>query len=169
MKEALTFWKAAGLILACLGLVFLVGVRPDDLASFGWYEMLAVFGAVMAAGTVIVIRQLTRTESSATIYASQCVYILLGSVPAALYYWSTPTPLDLGLLVIGGVCATIGQLAMTEGFRHLTVTVGGAFQILGPVLISIGSVWFFAEPFSIAQVFGALLIVVGCYGAMALK
>jgi drug/metabolite transporter (DMT)-like permease len=58
---------------------------------------------------------------------------------------------------------------MTDGFRHLTIAVGGAFQILVPVFIAIGGVVFFAETFTAVQIVGASLILVGCYGAVVAK
>ncbi len=169
LKERLTFAKGLGNIVAFSGLVLLVGLTPAEIARFGPYEALAIAGAFLAAGTVVVIRQLTRTETSAMIYASQCVYVLAGSLPPAILVWKTPSPLNFSLLVLAATCATFGQLAMTEGFRHLTVAVGGAFQIMGPVLISMGSVLLFKEPFTSVQVAGAGLILLGCYGAMAFK
>ncbi len=58
---------------------------------------------------------------------------------------------------------------MTEGFRHLTVSVGGAFQICVPVVIALGSVLLFNEPFFAIQIVGAALILAGCYWVMILR
>lgn len=164
LKEALSPGKLFGNVLAFVGLTLLIAM-PTQLLLFGWAELLAVFGAFMAAGTVIVIRKLTLTESTAMIYTSQCVYVLLGSLPWAVYELQR-AQIDTGgilALVIAGISATIGQLAMTEGFRHLTVAVGGAFQICLPVVIAIGGVTLFDETFTNTQVFGAALILGGCY------
>lgn len=164
LKEALGPGKLFGNVLAFFGLTLLLAM-PHQLLLFGWAELLAVFGAFMAAGTVIVIRKLTLTESTATIYTSQCVYVLLGSLPWAVYELQR-TQIDtssLMVLVLAGISATVGQLAMTEGFRHLTVAVGGAFQICLPVVIAIGGVMLFDETFTNTQVIGAALILGGCY------
>lgn len=163
-KESFGVGKLTGNALALIGLAFLIA-SPAQLALFGWYEALAVLGALAAAGTVIVIRELTRTESTAMIYTSQCIYVLLGALPFALYEMlQQPIGIaSVSVLVLAGVSATIGQLAMTEGFRHLTVAVGGAFQICVPVLIAAGGVYFFHETFTISQLAGAMLIVAGCY------
>jgi drug/metabolite transporter (DMT)-like permease len=164
LKEAFSASKFVGNLLAFLGLTLLIAT-PAQLLLFGWAESLAVFGSLMAAGTVIVIRKLTLTESTAMIYTSQCVYVLIGSLPFAIFEMQRH-PIDsrgLSILVIAGISATIGQLAMTEGFRHLTVAVGGAFQICVPVVIAMGGVVLFGETFTGAQVIGAMLILIGCY------
>ncbi|MCC6509509.1 MAG: DMT family transporter [Pirellulaceae bacterium] len=170
LKESFSTSKLVGNILALVGLTLLIA-SPTQLMLFGWYEALAVFGSLMAAGTVIIIRELTRTESTAMIYTSQCIYVLVGSIPFALYELQRG-PMDTTnalLLVLAGISATIGQLAMTEGFRHLTVAVGGAFQICVPVVIAIGGVLLFNEIFSTMQIVGAVLILLGCYWVMVIR
>lgn len=166
LKEKLTGAKVFGNVLALIGLVLLIGVSPTDLSVVTRYDLLALFGALMAAATVIVIRQLTLTETSATIYASQCVFLLLAALIPAIKNWNAVTPVETGLLVLAASCASVGQVAMTEGFRFLTVAVGGAFQTLVPVFIALGGVVFFAEAFTAIQIAGAALILTGCYGAI---
>lgn len=162
--------KLVGNALALIGLSLLIA-SPAQLAHFGWYEALAVVGAFAAAATVIVIRQLTRTESTAVIYTSQCIYVLAGSLPFALYELQRQAmdTASVIVLVLAGVSATIGQLAMTEGFRHLTVAVGGAFQICVPVLIAVGGIYFFDETFTVIQIMGALFILAGCYWVTVIR
>lgn len=166
LKESLSGIKFLGNLVALIGLAFLIGVTPTDLSVVSINELLALFGAFAGAGAVIVIRQLTLTETSATIYASQCIFVLLASIIPGFYLWSNMTGSEFGLLILSSVCASVGQLAMTDGFRHLTVAVGGAFQILVPVLIALGGVAIFDESFSALQVLGAILILVGCYSTL---
>jgi drug/metabolite transporter (DMT)-like permease len=170
LKEAYSVGKFAGNVLAFLGLTLLIAA-PGQLVHFGWYELLAVFGAIMAAATVIIIRKLTLTESTAMIYTSQCIYVLIGALPMAAYELQRHSidTSGLAVLVLASVSATFGQLAMTEGFRHLTVAVGGAFQICVPVVIAIGGVTLCGETFSNAQVIGAIMILFGCYWVMIVR
>lgn len=167
LKETFSAGKLAGNAFAFVGLTLLL-TMPTQLAVLGWADCVAVLGAFAAAGTVIVIRKLTLTESTAMIYTSQCVYVLLGALPMAIYELQRNpiSKTSFMTLVLAGVSATIGQLAMTEGFRHLNVAVGGAFQICLPVIISIGGVVLFGESFSNAQILGAVLILGGCYWVM---
>lgn len=163
LKEKLGPMKIFGIVLALLGLGLLTGMAPGTLAEFGRYETIGLVGALLAAAVVVVIRQLVRTESTATIFASQCVYSLLLAAPVA---WMNFTPLNLGdvlLLSAAALCATFGQLAMTEGFRFLPVAAGGAFQNTLPVVITLCSISLFAEPFTTPQALGAMLILWGSF------
>lgn len=167
--EKLRLVTLAGILLAGVGLYFLLGLSYDQIATVSWYELLSVLGAIFAAASVVVIRRLTRTENSPTIFASQCIFVFGASLPFAIWSYDGLSPLDIMVLLAAGCFATFGQLAMTEGFRHLTVATGGAFQMTVPVLISIGSIFFFGEVFQPIQLFGAALILIGCYGAIALR
>ena len=150
-------------MLALAGLGLLTNVSAENLLVTGHWEMISLGGAVLAALVVVVNRQLTRTETSATIFASQCLYGLLLALPFALHQAIHLTTSDLVMLSVAGLCAAFGQLAMTEGFRFLTVAVGGAYQITLPLVISVGGILLFGEHFTPVQMLGAMLILAGSF------
>jgi len=166
LREPLGLRKVLGMLAATAGIALLMGIHSGELAAFGRFEALAIAGAFAAAAVVVVIRRLTLTESSGTIFASQCVYTGLLALPF-LFALPTPSPLDFVLLVTAALCAAVGQLAMTEGFRFLPVSSGGAFQILLPLTITLASVALFGEAFTLVQVLGGTMILLGCYQAAA--
>lgn len=165
LGEGLTWRKIAGMLLAVFGIALITGLQGGDLSLFGRYEVIAIGGALLAAAVVVVIRQLTRTESSGTIFASQCIYTGLLALP---FCWVSAWPglVDLALLTLAGVMAAWGQLGMTEGFRYLPVSIGGAFQILLPLSITLCGCLLFGETFTGVQIAGAGLILAGCYGVV---
>ena len=163
LRESLGFAKLLGILLALTGLGLLTHVSPEHLAITGHWELISLAGAVIAALVVVVIRQLTRTESSATIFASQCIYGLLLALPLAAEHAVHLTVSDVIMLFIAGLCAGVGQLSMTEGFRYLTVAAGGAFQITLPLVISIGGILLYGEAFTLVQMLGAVLILAGSF------
>jgi drug/metabolite transporter (DMT)-like permease len=163
LHERLGWVKLIGILLALAGLSLLTGLAPGTITQFGHHELVALTGAVLAAAVVVVIRQLTRTETSATIFSSQCIYALLLAVPLAVPHLTALNAMDVVLLIAAALCASVGQLAMTEGFRYLSVAAGGAFQMTVPVVISLASVTLFAESFTLAQAIGGLLVLWGSY------
>lgn len=168
LGEHLTPKKIAGTLLAIAGIALLTGLQGGDFSQLGRYEMIAVGGALIAAATVVVIRQLTRTESSATIFAAQCAYTALLAIPFIIGLPRPPLA-DLAMLGAAAVLAALGQLAMTEGFRFLPVGIGGAFQVLLPLTITVAGVAFFNETFTGMQVAGAALILTGTYQTVTAK
>ena len=163
LREQLGLMKLLGILIALLGLGFLTNSGTDGFAVIGHWELVSLAGAVLAALVVVVIRQLTKTESSATIFASQCIYGLLLSLPLAAEHVIHLTTGDIVMLTVAGVCAGVGQLAMTEGFRFLTVAAGGAFQITLPLVISLGGVILYGETYKPLQMLGGALILLGSF------
>ncbi len=166
LHERLRWMKVLGIVIAIIGLGLLIDISLGSLALVGKWEAVSLGGAILAAMVVVVIRQLTKTETSATIFASQCVYGLLLAVPFALRGVVHLGPMDYTLLIVAALGAATGQLAMTEGFRFLTVATGGAFQITLPLFISLGSIHFFDEHFTLMQALGGCLIMAGSFQAV---
>ncbi|MES2594730.1 MAG: DMT family transporter [Verrucomicrobiota bacterium] len=166
LGEVLTTRKIIGLLLAIAGIALITEIEKGHAAHLGVHEMIAIGGALVAACVVVVIRQLTRTETSGTIFASQCLYTGLLALPFCLLH-PLPGLTDVGLLILAALAASCGQLGMTEGFRFLPVSVGGAFQMLLPLLITAGGCLLFAETFTWMQSLGAMLILAGCHGVVA--
>ena len=163
LKEHLVRRQIFGILIAICGLVLLTGFEHHEAENHVIDEWIAMSGAVVAAATVVVIRQLTRTESSATIFASQCIYTGLFALPFVLIRGWHLSLTQSTLLTTAAVAAGVGQLAMTEGFRHLPITTGGAFQVALPLCITLGSIALFGESFTLAQAAGAALILFGGY------
>lgn len=163
LHERLGLMKLFGIVIAIGGLGLLTDISPGSLAHNGKWEAISLVGAVLAAMVVVVIRQLTRTETSATIFASQCIYGLLLAIPFAFSHIIHLSAMDYAIMIAAGLCAGVGQLAMTEGFRFLTVAAGGAFQITLPLVISVGGIFFFDEHFTFMQAMGGLLILAGSF------
>jgi drug/metabolite transporter (DMT)-like permease len=163
LHERLGIAKILGIAVAVIGLGLLTDISPASLALDGKWEAVSLGGAILAAMVVVVIRQLTKTETSATIFASQCVHGLLLALPFAAQHVIHLNAGDYGFLIVAATCAAVGQLAMTEGFRFLTVAAGGAFQITLPLVISTGGIVFFGEHFTLVQAVGGALILAGSF------
>jgi len=78
--------------------------------------------------------------------ATQCVIGYLGAV----------------MLVCIGVTAAVGQLLMTEGYRHVTVTTGSLLAMLVPVLNYFVGVIIFNEVISLRSIIGAAIVIGSC-------
>ena len=164
LGESLTWKRFAWLSVAFAGIVLLSG--PDTHGgnwTFGWNEAIALFGAVTAAASVVLVRQLTADHGIGTIYLSQCVWIFVPIVFLTAPDLANLELRDWPLLVLSGIAASYGQLAMNEGYRCLSVTSGASLQMLWPVLTAIGGLAFFDERFAPLQIGGAVLILVSIW------
>ena len=151
---------AAGSFAALAGLAMLTHAFARD-SHPSIYDLIAVITALGSAIVVVTIRQLHATEHTSTIFAAQCVYgLLICGVPSALGPL-TASPLAWTLMALAGIFAASGQIAMTRAFRDLPVAEGSLLQMLVPLGIAAGGVFFFGERFAPDELIGAALILGG--------
>ena len=165
LKEKVTPLKWMALICAFTGIFMLVMGKEIVNPSFqaiGLHEFIAVLGAILGGAAVVSVKKLVGFNSSSSIYFAQCVagfwlFIIPGNLSAA-----SPGYPDFFLLLCIGIAATIGQLLMTEGYRHVSVATGATFAMLTPVLNTLVGVAIFKESFVAVEMAGAAIIMVSC-------
>ncbi len=150
-----------GALMALAGLALITNVITTG-AQVNVYDLVAIAAAFVSAYIVVTIRQLhAEGEHTSTIFAAQCVYGLLLCIVPAVVTWAPHPPLAWGLMFVGAICASSGQILMTRAFRDLPVGEGSLLQMLVPLGIAVGGAVFFAERFSPAELIGATLILIG--------
>jgi|GEM_PF-310156 len=136
LREKIAWWQWMALAVAVFGLYLLFlgkGAGTVGILTIGKYELLALGGALLSGISAVVIKRLHATDSTYAIFFSQCVIGLwLMIVPANV------VPCAIGyvggvILLAVGITASIGQLLMTEGYRHASVSVGSLMGMLLPV------------------------------------
>lgn len=165
LHEYLSRKRTLALVVAFVGLIILSSAIPSSGSGHNHFAVaVALFGALIAAATVVLIRHLTTHYSNATIFLSQCAWITIAALPLALFRaeWHLG-PYDIGFLVAAAVMAAYGQLAMVQGFRLLNVASGASIQMALPVVTAIGGFALFGEAFTPSQLAGAALLLAGTY------
>ncbi len=164
LGESLTWRRFFWLLIAFVGVVLLSGPRNGGSGwRVGLDEAIALGGAVMAAASVVLVRQLTVNHSIGTIYLSQCVWIFF---PMLFFTVGELPGLDLIewlLLTVAAIAASYGQLAMNEGYRCLSVGTGASLQMLWPVMTALGGLAWFDERYAPLQLIGAVMILIGVW------
>ncbi len=166
LREPLSRIRLAWLLAAFTGIALLVGPNGGGF-RVGGYELVALFGAAMAAWTIILLRRLAHRFSISTIYLAQCLWILVPTAFLAVPELKSLSIDEVILLVVAALAASFGQLAMNEGFRCLTVTTGASLQMLWPVATTTGGWLIFEERFAALQTIGAILILVAIWRVAA--
>lgn len=121
--------------------------------------MAALLGAVFAALAQVFVRKLVHGEQTAAIvfYFSLTAAILsLATLP---FGWAAPTPREAGLLIGAGFLGGVGQILLTESYRHAETSVIAPFEYVSMVLsLGFGYLLFDESP-TLAMLVGAALIV----------
>jgi drug/metabolite transporter (DMT)-like permease len=150
-----------GSLLALTGLALITNTFVTDM-GISFHDLIAILVALIAGLVIVIIRKLhTEGEHTATIFAAQCVFGLFICFIPALANWAPHTPMAWILMIVAGLCSGIGQISMTNSFRHLAVGEGALIQMLVPLGVASGGILFYQEHFAIHEIVGAALILIG--------
>src|SRR5262249_30857599 len=64
-----------------------------------------------------------RTESANTIVIWQNIVIVLCAAPFALWFWQTPSLVDILWFVVACLCGTLGHLCQQRGYQLADITL----------------------------------------------
>lgn len=133
-------WMAIFLGLAGTIVILRPGMIPVDLGS-----ILVLATALTWGVTMIIIKVLSRTESSFAITAYQNIFLSLFSMGPALWVWVTPPPEMWVWLVAIGILGTVAQLAMSQALKETEPTAVLPFDFLKLVWATLLGLWVFGE------------------------
>jgi len=162
LKERLSSARLFWIVVGFIGLAIFLSEKTSQ-SGINYYDLLALIGALMAAGVVVLIRALHKTEHGSTIYGAQCLYSLVLVAPIAAP--QSPEIPALGLLGLfaAGLIVTGGQLTMTFAYRHLDVSKGSSLQMLLPIVTAVGAWILFDESLGPIEILGACFTLGATY------
>jgi drug/metabolite transporter (DMT)-like permease len=109
-------------IAVCIGFSgVLIMLRPGFQSVDGGM-LIALFASVCWGVAVVVVKQLSGTDSVVSIVAWMGIMLSVLSLPPALWVWQWPTPTQLAWLVLVGTLATAGHLMATRALQLADTT-----------------------------------------------
>ena len=120
--------------------------------------LLVIGSASLWAVTMILIKILSRTESSVSIAGWMGIFLGLFSVGPALWVWQTPTLVDIGWLLLIGLFGSMAQVSLAQSLKETDPTAIMPFDFLKLIWTALIGIWFFAEVPDIFTWIGAAVI-----------
>ncbi len=141
----------------------LVILRPGfEAISMGSLAQIAA--APVFAGSFLIAKKLTDTESSTSIVAFLSIAVTLALLPPALMVWRTPTASELAWLFLVAMLATAGHVTLTQAFRSAEITVTQPAQFLQLIWATLlGLLVFGEQPVLWTWVGGAIIVASATY------
>ena len=162
LKETVSprHWVAIGVGLA--GVV--IALRPDQNAFFSIGALAVLVAAACYAISAIAGRVLSRTEPSVTLVFWNTTMLAVGAGLLAWPDWVAVLPAHGPILVALAVTGFVGQLAITEAFRHGQASAVAPFEYTA-LAWGIGLDWWLwtAVPDHATLLGGAVIIASGLY------
>jgi len=156
LGEKLTTARIAAVALGVLGVLIIV--RPGlDHVEIG--QVVALLAAVGFAGSITLVKSLTRTESVVSIiFWMLIIQSVIGALPAVMV-WQTPPLAAWPWLVVIAVCGTYSHFCMAHALRHADATTVVPLDFLRVPLTALAAWLVFGERFDVFTVIGAALIL----------
>jgi drug/metabolite transporter (DMT)-like permease len=147
-------WSA---ILA--GFVGTLMILQPNTATFGHGEFYVLGSALAWAAAIIVIKIMSRTDSSITITAYMYLLMTPITLIVALFDWAWPTPIQYIWLVTIGLTGAMGHVLMAEALKRAATHVVTPFDFFRLVWAAIVGILLFGEvPNIYVWVGGAIVI-----------
>lgn len=171
LKENVRIYRWSAVVVGLAGVLVIlwprftvfVGGDASDTAFFG--AMIALFGAFCGASAAILIRSMTRTESTASIVLYFSLSATLLSLVVSLPFgWVMPTAGEAALLVAVGLLGGIGQIMMTTAFRYTDAAAIASFDYVSMIWgIAFGYLLFSEVPTGSVLLGGSIVMVAGIF------
>lgn len=142
LKERIRIYRWAAILSGFVGMLLIL--RPGFVA-LDTGSLMVIGSAAIWAVVMILVKILSRTDSSVTIVAWMGVFLCVFSIGPAIYVWQTPTLGDLGWLIFIGLWGSIAQVSLSQSFRETDPTVVMPFDFLKLIWAALLGVWFFSE------------------------
>lgn len=124
----------------------------------------ALFGAFCSAAATIEVRQLTRSETTASIVTIFMVFVSALSFFTILFGWNMPSATDALVMVTVGILGGLGQIFLTESYRHADTSVIAPFEYSTMLwAVMIGFLLFGETPSRIVVIGAAIVIMAGLF------
>jgi drug/metabolite transporter (DMT)-like permease len=146
-------WTA--IVLGFVGAMIILRPGFEEISPAAY---LLLFGSAAVAGSVIMVKVLSRTETSSAIVAYMGIYMVPILLIPTLFVWQTPAlSLWPWLIAMGGV-GTVAQWAMTQAYAAADATAVLPFDYLRLPFVAIAGLFAFGEEPDIWIWIGALVI-----------
>jgi drug/metabolite transporter (DMT)-like permease len=122
-------------------------------------SLAQLIAAFLFAGSFLLAKRMTQSESSADILVMLSIFCTLTLLPGALYYWRTPTLLEVTWLAGVAVFATTGHYAITRAIAAAPLTVTQPLSFLQLIWAIVIGYWLFDEVPDNWVIGGGLVIV----------
>lgn len=142
-----------------LGFVGVAIMLKPDVDGFNIYGLYALFGAAAAGIVMVIIRILTRTETSQSILAFQAFGVGAVMLIPALTIWVAPTPKEWILLLLIGVVSYFAQASNIYAYKHGEASMLASLEYVRLLYATLLGYLFFQQLPQMTTWIGAAIIV----------
>lgn len=158
-KMRLRRWVAV--IVSFIGVLIIL--RPWT-QGFNVHALLVLVSATMWGAGVVIVKQLSKTDTGVSIVGWMGISLTLLSIVPAATVWVAPTLAQLPWLALIGLLGTVGHLTMIRGLRQADTTAVMSVDFARLVWATLLGSLFFADPLdAYSWIGGGVIFASGIY------
>lgn len=155
LGERFRIYRWLAILLGFIGMLIIL--RPGFVA-IDTGALLVTGAAALWAVAMILIKILSRTDSSLTIVAYMGIFLGAFSILPALWVWQPFGLQTLGWMALIGLFGTIAQMSLSQALKETDPTALMPFDFLKLIWTALIGAWFFAEIPDVYTLIGATVI-----------
>ena len=161
LKEVIKIHRTIALFVGFIGILIII--RPGYISvGFGTYLMIAA--SISWAFVLIIIKQLSKNDSSLTIIFYMLTIMTPITLILAIPYWDFPSLKELLIFMIMGFGGLIAHLCLVQSLKIADTTLVMPFQYLKLIWASIiGYIIFLEQPDILTWVGGTIVFIAVIY------
>lgn len=164
--EQVRLYRWSAVLIGLVGVIIIIWPRLtvfsggiSDMSGTTLGAVSALVAAGFAATAMVLVRKLVETERSATIVLYFSVTSSVFGLATLPFGWVMPTTEQFALLIGAGIFGGIGQILLTESYRHADMSVVAPFEYASLILsVAIGYLVFRDVP-TIEMLIGGAIVV----------
>lgn len=158
LNERMTTTRLAGLLIGLAGALIIL--RPG-VQTIAWGSVCILLSSSTWAFALIVIKKLTRTESTLTIAMYAALLQMPFSFIPALFVWTWPDAYSLFMIFLIAICGSTAHLTVAQAFRDADATVVMPVDFTKIIWASVAGYLFFAEVPDVLTLVGGVIVFTG--------
>jgi drug/metabolite transporter (DMT)-like permease len=166
LKENVRFHRWSAVVVGLIGVAIISWPRltvfttpSGEISQLTVGVLAALISCVFGAFAAMHIRHLVQTERSATIVLYFSIVCTVASLVTIPFGWVAPTPQQWVTLVSAGILGGIGQILLTESYRHADVSVVAPFEYTSLLLSVVVGYFAFGDIPTWHTLIGSMIVI----------
>ena len=113
LGETVRARRWAAMVIGFVGV--LIVLRPGTV-PFSLGAGLVLFSTMSFAGVTVLVKKMSGTERTTTVVFYQSLFVMVATLPLAIWVWTTPSFMNFVALAALGILSTLGWLCFTRAF-----------------------------------------------------
>ena len=161
IKEKMNLKAFISVLIGFTGIFFVIG--PDRIGDFALSDLLGIISGLVAGCAIVSLKNARKTDEPFTIIFFLMSIGFVMTLVFMIFDFTLPSIYELILLILIGILAVLGQYTLTVGFKYVKSSEGSIISTSRIFLVSIFSILFFNEDFSVFIMIGGILLFLSIF------